>query len=72
MEECTVRAYGRTELALRYFPGNTPQAAYRKLQYCIDLYPGLRQQLEEKGYSPHLRTFLPAQVQLIFDAIGAP
>ena len=36
MENFEIRTYGRTELALCYFPDLNPQVAYRKLQYWID------------------------------------
>lgn len=35
MENFEIRTYGRTELALCYFPDLNPQVAYRKLQYWI-------------------------------------
>ena len=37
MENFEIRTYGRTELALCYFPDLNPQVAYRKLQYWICL-----------------------------------
>ena len=46
MENFEIRTYGRTELALCYFPDLNPQVAYRKLQYWIDYYPHLREDLE--------------------------
>jgi len=49
MENFEIRTYGRTELALCYFPDLNPQVAYRKLQYWIDYYPHLREELEEDG-----------------------
>lgn len=72
MENLEIRAYGRTELALLYFPHLTPQVAYRKLQYWIDVYPGLRQNLLDHGYMLHARTFLPIHVRMIVEAIGEP
>ena len=47
MENFEIRTYGRTELALCYFPDLNPQVAYRKLQYWIDYYPHLREELEK-------------------------
>lgn len=49
MENFEIRTYGRTELALCYFPDLNPQVAYRKLQYWIDYYPHLREELEKMG-----------------------
>ena len=48
MENFEIRTYGRTELALCYFPDLNPQVAYRKLQYWIDYYPHLREQLRSE------------------------
>lgn len=72
MENFEIRTYGRTELALCYFPDLNPQVAYRKLQYWIDYYPHLREKLEKMGSGLSYRTYMPAQVQLIVGAIGEP
>lgn len=72
MENFEIRTYGRTELALCYFPDLNPQVAYRKLQYWIDYYPHLREKLEKMGSGLSCRTYMPAQVQLIVGAIGEP
>ena len=72
MENFEIRTYGRTELALCYFPDLNPQGAYRKLQYWIDYYPHLREELEKMGSGLSCRTYMPAQVQLIVGAIGEP
>jgi len=72
MENLVIRAYGRTELAQLYFPQLSPQVAFRKLQYWIDVYPGLRENMIAHGYSRHTRIFLPVHVRLIVNAIGEP
>ena len=72
MEHFDIRAYGRTELAQRYFPTLSPQVAYRKLQSWIDYYPNLRQRLTAAGYNPRGRMFMPVHVQMIVEAIGEP
>ena len=56
MENFEIRTYGRTELALCYFPDLNPQVAYRKLQYWIDYYPHLREELEVMGSGLRCRT----------------
>ena len=66
-----IRAYGRQELALLYNPNMTPDAAYRKLQKWIDYAPGLRERLDKAG-NYKARTWTPAQVALIVEAIGEP
>jgi len=60
MENFEIRTYGRTELALCYFPDLNPQVAYRKLQYWIDYYPHLREELEVMGSGLRCRTYMPA------------
>lgn len=67
-----IRTYGRTELAQMYCPGMHPRAAFRKLMHWIDIYPNLNEQLYAHGYIPHSRTYTPAQVKLIVDALGEP
>ena len=42
MENFEIRTYGRTELALCYFPDLNPQVAYRKLQYWIEPVGGIK------------------------------
>lgn len=42
------------------------------MQYWIDYYPHLREQLEKMGSGLSCRTYMPAQVQLIVGAIGEP
>ena len=67
-----VKEYGRTELALLYSPDITPGAAWRRLNKWIRHYPGLEERLTAIGYSRRSRSFTPAQVQLIVDALGEP
>ena len=67
-----MRAYGRMELASLYSPYTTPRHAWRKLQEWIESHPTLSHDLAETGYDGRQRTFTPAQVHLIFTAIGVP
>lgn len=67
-----IRTYGRTELAQMYCPEMHPRAAFRKLMHWIDIYPHLNEQLLAHGYIPHSRTYTPAQVKLIVEALGEP
>ncbi len=62
-----IRAYGRMELASLYFPGTTPQHAWRSLRTWIDRMPGLRQNM-----GPMRRVFTPRQVALLIAAFGHP
>ena len=64
MEPFKIRTYGRTELAQLYCPGLCPQAAFRKLNQWIDFHALVP--------SDKVRTYTPAQVQLIYNALGEP
>ena len=72
MEPFKIRTYGRTELAQLYCPGLCPQAAFRKLNQWIDFHPTLRSALHALVPSDKVRTYTPAQVQLIYNALGEP
>ena len=67
-----IRTYGRTELAQLYSPGLCPQAAFRKLNQWIDFHPTLRSSLHALVASDKTRTYTPAQVRLIVEALGEP
>ena len=69
----TIREYGRTELAMLYFPHIEPGSAWRKLKNWIDGYPALADRLRKTGYSHSTtRCFTPNQVSVIFEFIGEP
>ena len=70
--ETTMKEYGRTELAQRYCPQLTPDAAWRKLKRWINLNTELTAQLRELGYTPSQRSFTPKMVELIFYYLGEP
>ena len=65
--EIKYKTFGRTELALLYFPTLTPAAAWRKLHQWLLLQPSLAH-----FANMPTRTFSPAQVALIFQHIGEP
>ena len=67
-----VRAYGRTELALAYCPTITPKAALRKLNRWIALVPDLESRLKALGFIPSSRSYTPAEVAIIVEALGQP
>ena len=62
-----IKTYGRTELAQLYFPAICPRAAWAKLRLYMQDYPRLQELVLCKR-----RTFLPAEVALIFDTLGRP
>ena len=67
-----VRAYGRTELAVRYSPNLSKESAWRKLKKWIMTNPELRQWLAPGGELVMGRSFTPRQVKLIVEQLGEP
>ena len=59
--------YGRTELATRYFPYVLPQTAWQKLRGLLAADPALAHLTKLKR-----RTFLPAEVNIIYHQLGQP
>lgn len=71
--EFRIREYGRTELAQIYAPDITPRSAWKKLKGWIGYHPELPWRLAQLGYrAERQRTFTPAQVRAIVDALGEP
>lgn len=62
------RVFGRTELAAKYFPYITPQAAWRKLRMLM----ADSGQLSALASDKSKRCFLPAETKAIFDVLGDP
>ena len=58
---------GRTELATRYFPNIQPQNAWQKLRGLLAEDPDLRPLTELRR-----RTFLPIEVNKIYQSLGQP
>ena len=67
-----IRTYGKGELAQLYCPNITTAAARKKLMSWIHYYPNLMDDLYRIGFSDVSRSFTPAQVRLIVDALGDP
>ena len=72
METFKIRTYGRMELAQLYSPYLTPRSAYRKFTTWMDIYPHLTERLTAMGLNPKMRTYTPAQVKVIVEALGEP
>ena len=72
-DEFEIRSYGKSELAMLYFPESaTPKGALNNLNLYIDHKPGLRRQLRDLG-SPRLaHSYMPNEVALIVEAFGEP
>ena len=72
MDTFQIRSYGIGELARCYAPNITAGPARRKLMYWISLQPALVDALHASGFSQKVRSFTPAQVRLIVEALGEP
>ena len=72
MQQFKCREYGRMELAQLYCPDIAPESAWKKLKVWIKHHPGLSESLSALGYDGHRRSFTPAQVHVIVDALGEP
>lgn len=62
-----VQSLGRTQLAQMYFPYVLPQTAWQKLRGLLAADPGLAHLTKLKR-----RTFLPAEVNIIYQLLGQP
>lgn len=67
-----IKAYGRTELAQRYFPDMTARAAWKKLKGWIEGCKGLKDRLAELEYNGNRRSFTPAEVRAIVEYLDEP
>ena len=67
-KEFIIRTYGKSELALLYFPNSpTKDSARKQLRHWFEINDRLRYLLSVKG-----RNFSPAQVKDIVDEEGEP
>ena len=62
-----VQVYGRTELALQYFPHLKPHSAWLKLRSLLADDPTTVSLARQSR-----RTFMPAEVSLIYRSLGRP
>lgn len=67
-----IHEYGRSELAVLYFPDIHPESAWKKLKSWIKHAPGLEERMMQTGYNKRQHLFTPRQVRMIVDAIGEP
>ena len=66
-ETFIIRAYGKSELAMLYFPKHTPEAAMRNFRQWLSVNPRLRHLRQQKGHY-----FTPKQVRMIVEEVGEP
>ena len=68
-----IRAYGKSELALLYFPdAATPLGALCNLNYWIKGNKLLSEKITSCGMPPKSKFFTPKEVALIFEFLGDP
>jgi len=67
MQQNQCQTMGRTELAQRYFPFILPKSAWEKLKTLLLEDPVLAPLAQLKR-----RTFLPAEVNKIYQSLGQP
>lgn len=73
MNEFTIRAYSKQELALLYFPtASSPHTAVNHLMSWIRRCTPLWHELESMGYMKMRKYFTPREVKAIIDNIGEP
>lgn len=69
----TIRAYGKSELALLYFStANSSHTAVNHLMAWVKNIPELVEGLQKLGYRKTAKYFTSREVQLIADYIGNP
>ena len=66
-ESMPVQVFGRTELALQYFPHLKPHSAWLKLRSLLADDPTTAPLARQSR-----RTFMPAEVSLIYRSLGRP
>lgn len=66
------RSYGKGELAALYSPYIRQQSAVDKLNDWMNAFPGLKERLAAIGLQKSSRSYTPAQVRMIVEALGEP
>ena len=66
-EKFQIRTYGKSELAMLYFPRHSTEAAMRNFRVWLEVNPRLRHLRKVKGYF-----FTPRQVAMIVEEVGQP
>ena len=65
--EQSAKSFGRMELAQLYFPYILPRSAWQKLKTLLEEDPALKHLVSLKR-----RSFLPAEVNIIYQHLGRP
>ena len=73
METFKIKTYGKSELALLYFPDAlTPQGALNNLNYWISRNADLKRELQDCGMPSLAKNYTPREVALIVTYLGEP
>lgn len=73
MQEFKVKAYGKSELALQYFPDvASAHTAVNHLMSWVRRSPILQEELAKLGYKKSAKFFTPKEVGLIVEYLGEP
>ena len=73
MEDIKIRAYGKSELALLYFPSaNSAHTAVNHLMAWVKRNPILVEEMTKVGYRKSAKFFTSREVRLIVDFLGYP
>ena len=68
-----MRSYGKSELAMLYFPdAKTKKGAMNNLNYWIDYNCELREKLRELNSPPHAHRYTRREVELIVEYLNEP
>mgnify|MGYP004700946445 CR=1 FL=1 len=72
-DDIKIRAYGKSELALLYFPtANSSHTAVNHLMAWVKKIPEVVEGLQKLGYRKSAKYFTSSEVQLIVDFLGYP
>lgn len=72
-DDIKIRAYGKSELALLYFPtANSSHTAVNHLMAWVKKIPEVVEGLQKLGYRKSAKYFTSREVQLIVDYLGYP
>ena len=66
-EKFVVRAYGKSELAMMYFPNSSEETAIKKFRNWLRINPRLKGFIDRGS-----RCYTPKQVRAIVEEIGEP
>lgn len=66
-EKFVIRAYGKSELAMLYFPKDSEKAAMNKLRNWLKINPRLKHLINSES-----KSYTPKQVRKIVDEVGEP